>query len=91
MITDVIRDIHGGGMWRFDDAANKYIRLQEDGTVSGLIEGRFLPDPAILWQARLDRADVARSSDAGQAMKPAPATFALWDHWQGVKNAECNA
>lgn len=91
MISDVCIDVHGNGLWRYDDVLQRYFRLQDDGSVSGLIFGRFLPDPEKLWQSRLDAADVARVSRIGQELKPAPATFALWKHWQGVKNADADA
>lgn len=91
MISDVCIDKNGGGVWRYDDVARRYFRLQEDNTVSGLIEGRFIPDPEILWRNRCDLNDVAPNSDSGKRLKPQPATFALWEHWKGVSDAHVDA
>ncbi len=91
MIVDVCTDTNGGGLWRFDDVKNRYFRLQDDDSVSGLIEGRFIPDPDALWQSRCDVNNVARNSEIGQKLKPQPATYALWKHWNEVKNADANA
>lgn len=87
MLQEVCIDKNGGGVWLFDDSQKRYFRRQPDKTVSGIIEGRFLPDPEILWRSRCDQLDVAPNSDIGANLRPQPATFALWKHWQGVTNA----
>lgn len=80
-------DENGNGVWRYDGAARRYIRFQDDGTHSAKIDGQFLPDPEELWQKRCDTLDVSRASDIGMKLKPQAATFALWNHWQKVQNA----
>lgn len=87
MLTDVCQDATCNGLWRFDAGKQTYARVHPDGSVTGVIAGKFLPDPEILWRNRCDQLDVAQNSDIGSKLNPTEATFKLWKHWQEVQNA----
>ena len=91
MLTQVCIDTNGGGVWRYDDTDRRYFRTDEDGIVSGIIFGQFLPDPNALWERRLQLYEVSIEHEMADKLKPQPATFALWKHWNEVKSADLHA
>jgi hypothetical protein len=80
-------DQSGGGTWFFDKAFSRYLRRDDDETLNALIDGKWLPDPEYLWGECLKLFGVPRESEMGQKLKPQPATYALWEHWQEAQRA----
>ena len=90
----VCKDTEADGspsVWFYADGM--YKRLDEKGNAQGLIAGNQIPNPEKLWQTRCEAAgriypcDSVQNPQTGNVtrLKPADATFALWNHWQGVK------
>jgi hypothetical protein len=77
---------NGDTSWCYDDRAKQYVRFDTAHNAVARIDGKYLPDPDELWQRRLDNFDIPRSDPIAHKpfIKPSPATFALWAHWQGV-------
>jgi hypothetical protein len=86
-MTEVCIDASGGGTWRFVPETQTYVRSLADGTITATIAGKFLPDPAFLWERRLELYGVPANSEVGKKLKPQPATYALWQHWEGQGHA----
>ena len=84
----VIDDDHDT-KWRFLDGA--YYRVRGTGIAkdvkAGRIRGEYLPDPVNLWAHKCAKAGVKMGTQEADKYKPTAAVFALWEHWQGVKNA----
>lgn len=92
MIEDVCIDEFGeNGTWKYDPSKHRYFRTQPDGTFSAIIDGKFLPDPEFLWNKKASLLKVSLDSDVGRKLKPTPAVFALWKHWQEKQNARLNS
>lgn len=82
---DVCKD--GNSTWAYDAESLSYSRTSPDGVTIGRLKGEYLPNPDALWKGRCDARGVATTSIDGMKLRPQDATYALWNHWQGVKNA----
>lgn len=91
----VCKDTEANGqpsMWFYD--AGKYSRRDEAGDIKAIINGKEIPDPSALWDSRCQAAGATSGSvqvlnqKTGQTvrLKPTEATFALFNHWQGVQS-----
>lgn len=88
-------DDAGGSKWYFQDG--KYIREGKGGGFKiAQIRGKSLPDPVELWAMRCDKYGLPHDrievhvGNAIVRLKPTNATFALYKHWQEVKDAHAN-
>jgi hypothetical protein len=85
----VCHDVNGDMDWKYDAATRSYFRFNQEGKGEGVIAGQYLPDPHLLWRNRcIAFGGVSFTSPEGVKLKPQVATFALWDHWMGTKNAD---
>lgn len=84
-LSYVCDDVNGDTRWMYDPAAQTYVRYRRDKAVAGVIAGQYLPDPMVIWQQRCANYQVEMGSPESDVIKPQQATFALWNHWQGVK------
>ena len=82
----VTKDVNGPSDWFYDALEQKYWRKDGDGNFMARVSGKYLPDPDKLWADKLSRFQNP-SQDEKDALKPQQATFTLWEHWQGVLNA----
>lgn len=95
----VCKDIEANGeasFWFFSEGV--YVRLQR-GQERARITGKNLPDPMLLWKQRCEANGaqwpcnaIVNPASRGQEirLKPTPAAFALFDHWQGAQHASLN-
>lgn len=83
----VCDEIDGKSTWQYE--AGMYFRHYPDGNIAK-IKGEYLPDPEMLWQSRCAALKVTKSSHQGLLAKPTKTTFFLWNHWQGIKNADAH-
>lgn len=79
----VCEDVNSDSEWKFDSDNHRYVRFDANGKLMSHIRGESLPNPDILWQKRVK----IYGRQSRDAVKPQAATYALWQHWQGVKNA----
>lgn len=91
----VCKDLDGKSEWHYDAEGAVYQRFDASGNpdnASGVrhtarIYGKFLPNPAELFINRCAQSGLHPGSGEAQKAKPTAVTFALWNHWQGVQNA----
>ena len=87
----VCKDTEANGdpsVWFYD--AGFYTRRDSKGAAQGIIAGNQIPNPEELWKARCEAVgkpypcDSIQNPQTGSVkrIKPADATFALWNHWQ---------
>lgn len=69
----------GNSYWHYHAEKDCYYRLYKGGDYS-LIYGKYLPDPEKLWNNRIDRIRSTQGRTDIDAVKPSPATYALWEH-----------
>ncbi len=96
----VCNDLDGVSPWVYDPETKRYMRLTPDGKpdkvgkTTARLNGNDIPDPNKLWELRQKQLEIAKANGVKitgeeiKASKPSVATFALWNHWQGVKNAD---
>lgn len=78
-------------MWFFKEG--RYTRLDEKGNLKGSISGQNMPNPNDTWKTRCEASGAVYPSDSvshpktGELirLKPTEASFALFQHWEGLK------
>lgn len=87
----VCNDINGPAKWFYEANEKTYHRRFDNNDanepMTSKIRGQSLPDPWKLWQDRCHVAGLNIHTEPSQKLKPQKATFDLWNHWQGVKDA----
>lgn len=79
-MEEVAKD--GEGVWVFDDENLCYFYKNADGEeLYGKLYGKFLPDPAKLWQQKCERAGVSMKSAESNKYKPNDVVYTLWEHY----------
>lgn len=89
-MPQICTDNNGATTWHFNPATGRFFRTNEAGADLGRISGFDIPNPDILWKTRCDSRQIATTSIEGLKLKPTDATYALFNYWQGVKDAYSN-
>lgn len=79
-------DDAGASEWHYDQTTDRYYRFYPNGDF-GMISGRYLPDPEALWAERVGRVALQGARIDIDALKPSPATCALWKHRDERQNS----
>jgi hypothetical protein len=95
VLEKVCMDLDGESAWYYEPTSQIYSRITPTGSVDTAADGKLLahlhgrdiPNPDILWLRRCEAAGTTTSSMDGLKFKPSPTTYALFTHWEGVKDA----
>lgn len=75
----------GDTEWRYNGVEKRYYRLKNGEPVTK-IDGKYLPDPDILWTQKIAVYAKKGHQVNVDALKPTPAIFSLWKHWKNAGN-----
>lgn len=73
---------HNNTKWFFCEEELAYYKKHGVKVVNTVL-GHFLPNPDLLWSQRIGK--LGKGKDH-RTVKPQPATYKLWEHWNGIKH-----
>lgn len=87
----ICREIDGVTDWYYKPEEQRYYKLDKKQNVIARIAGQYLPDPYELERQYALQAELlSEERRKAHRVKCSPVTHLLWQHWQGVRNANVN-